>query len=42
MMYKVYSQKERTMKEKYEDMVSEVIIFNTYDVITASDIHDNN
>lgn len=30
------------MKEKYEDMVSEVIIFNTYDVITASDIHDNN
>lgn len=30
------------MKEKYEDMVSEVIIFNTDDVITASDINEGN
>ena len=30
------------MKERYEDMVSEVIIFNTDDVITASDINEGN
>lgn len=30
------------MKERYEDMISEVIIFNTYDVITASSVDDNN
>ncbi len=30
------------MKEKYEDMECEVILFETEDVISASDINDNN
>ncbi len=30
------------MKEKYEDMECEVILFETEDVISASDINENN
>lgn len=29
------------MKEKYEDMECEVILFETEDVISASDINEN-